>query len=90
MWGVQPTTRVLLITAGKLDWQMQKSRWFTALDEGVTVPAAAVELRRQLPGWIEKRFQTRNRNLPGGRGAVVRAESKAIFWRPPRKSTNWL
>lgn len=51
---------VLLITAGKLDWQMQKSRWFTALDEaGVTVPAAAVELR-QLPGWIEKRFQTRN------------------------------
>ena len=50
---------VLLITAGKLDWQMQKSRWFTALDEaGVTVPAAAVELR-QLPGWIEKRCQTR-------------------------------
>lgn len=39
---------------------MQKSRWFTALDEaGVTVPAAAIELR-QLPGWIEKRFQTRN------------------------------
>ncbi len=50
---------VLLITAGKLDWQMQKSRWFTALDEaGVLVPAAAVELR-QLPGWIEKRLQTR-------------------------------
>lgn len=51
---------VLLITAGKLDWQTQKSRWFTALDEaGVIVPVAVVELR-QLPGWIEKRFQTRN------------------------------
>jgi DNA polymerase-3 subunit delta len=51
---------VLLISAGKLDGPMQKSRWFTALEEvGVTVPAAALELR-QLPGWIEKRFQTRS------------------------------
>ena len=51
---------VLLITAGKLDWQTQKSRWFTALDEaGVTTPATVVELR-QLPGWIEKRFQARS------------------------------
>jgi DNA polymerase-3 subunit delta len=44
---------VLLISAGKLDWQMQKSRWFTALDEsGVLVPAAAVELR-QLPAGLK-------------------------------------
>ena len=37
---------VLLITAGKLDWQTQKSRWFAALDgAGVVVQAAPVELR---------------------------------------------
>jgi hypothetical protein len=29
----------LLVTAGKLDWNTQKSRWFAALDEaGVVVP----------------------------------------------------
>jgi len=50
---------VLLITAGKLDWQVQKSRWFTALDEaGVIVAAPAVE-RAQLPGWIEQRLRER-------------------------------
>lgn len=50
---------VLLISAGKLDWQTQKTRWFMALDEaGVTVPATAVEVR-QLPGWIERRMRER-------------------------------
>ena len=50
---------VLLISAGKLDWQTQKTRWFMALDEaGVTVPATVVDAR-QLPGWIERRMRER-------------------------------
>ncbi|MFO1371164.1 MAG: DNA polymerase III subunit delta [Candidatus Competibacteraceae bacterium] len=50
---------VLLITAGKLDWNTQKSRWFTALDEvGVVVAATPVD-SRQLPTWIEQRLQQR-------------------------------
>lgn len=53
---------VLLITAGKLDWSTQKTRWFAALDgAGVTVPSAPLELR-QLPVWIEKRLQARGLN----------------------------
>jgi DNA polymerase-3 subunit delta len=53
---------VLLITAGKLDWTTQKSRWFAALDEvGVTVPAPPVEAR-QLPAWIERRLRERGFN----------------------------
>jgi DNA polymerase-3 subunit delta len=53
---------VLLITAGKLDWQTQKSRWFAALDgAGVVVQAAPVELG-QLPGWIDRRLRSRGLN----------------------------
>lgn len=53
---------VLLITAGKLDWNTQKSRWFTALDNmGVVVLAAPVE-PRQLPAWIERRLRGRGLN----------------------------
>jgi DNA polymerase-3 subunit delta len=53
---------VLLITASKLDWQTQKSRWFAALEgAGVTVPAAPVEFR-QLPAWIERRLRERGLN----------------------------
>ncbi|MDS4020530.1 MAG: DNA polymerase III subunit delta [Candidatus Competibacter sp.] len=53
---------VLLITAGKLDWTTQKSRWFAALDEaGVTVPAPPVDAR-QLPAWIERRLRERGLN----------------------------
>lgn len=53
---------VLLITAGKLDWNTQKSRWFAALDEaGVAVPAMPVE-PRQLPAWIERRLRERGLN----------------------------
>jgi len=53
---------VLLITAGKLDWQTQKSRWFTALDgAGVVVAAMPVEAR-QLPDWIERRLRDRGLN----------------------------
>ena len=53
---------VLLITAGKLDWNTQKSRWFAALDgAGVVVAAAPVE-SRQLPGWIERRLRERGLN----------------------------
>ena len=50
---------VLLVTAGKLDWNIQKSRWFAALDAtGVVVPAAPVE-SGQLPAWIERRLRER-------------------------------
>jgi DNA polymerase-3 subunit delta len=53
---------VLLITAGKLDWSTQKSRWFAALDgAGVVVQAAPVE-PGQLPGWIERRLRSRGLN----------------------------
>ncbi|MDG4551141.1 MAG: DNA polymerase III subunit delta [Candidatus Contendobacter sp.] len=53
---------VLLITAGKLDWQTQKSHWFTALDgAGVIVQAAPVE-PGQWPGWIERRLRGRGLN----------------------------
>ena len=53
---------VLLITAGKLDWNTQKSRWFAALDgAGVVVAALPVE-PRQLPGWIERRLRERGLN----------------------------
>lgn len=53
---------VLLITAGKLDWQTQKSHWFTALDgAGVIVQAAPME-PGQLPGWIERRLRSRGLN----------------------------
>ena len=53
---------VLLITAGKLDWQTQKSRWFAALDgAGLVVQAAPVELG-QLPGWIDRRLRSRGLN----------------------------
>ena len=54
-----PEDVALLITAGKLDWNTQKSRWFTALDEaGVVVAATPVE-PQQLPGWIERRLRSR-------------------------------
>ena len=54
-----PEDIALLITAGKLDWNTQKSRWFAALDEaGVVVAAAPVE-PQQLPGWIERRLRSR-------------------------------
>lgn len=54
-----PEDVALLITAGKLDWNTQKSRWFAALDEaGVVVAALPVE-PRQLLGWIERRLRSR-------------------------------
>lgn len=50
---------VLLITAGKLDWQTRKSRWFTTLENaGVVVAAQPVEGRR-LADWIEGRLRDR-------------------------------
>ncbi len=50
---------VLLITAGKLDWQTQKGRWFTALDgAGVVIQTAPLE-PGQLAGWIERRLRSR-------------------------------
>ena len=53
---------VLLITAGKLDWQTQKSRWFAALDgAGAVVQAAPVE-SGQLSVWIERRLRSRGLN----------------------------
>lgn len=56
--ATRPTADVvLLVTAGKLDWQVQKGRWFTALEgAGVTVAAQPVEAR-QLPAWIERRMR---------------------------------
>jgi DNA polymerase-3 subunit delta len=57
-----PEDAILLITAGKLDWQTQKGRWFTALDgAGVVVAAMPVEAR-QLPAWIERRLRDRGLN----------------------------
>ncbi|KAB2932086.1 MAG: DNA polymerase III subunit delta [Candidatus Contendobacter sp.] len=53
---------ILLITAGKLDWQIQKSRWFVALDgAGAVVQAAPVE-PGQLSGWVERRLRSRGLN----------------------------
>lgn len=53
---------VLLITAGKLDWNTQKGRWFGALDAaGVVVEATPIELS-QLPAWIERRLRSRRLN----------------------------
>lgn len=50
---------VLLITAGKLDWNTQKGRWFAALDAaGVVVAAMPIELS-QLPAWIDRRLRSR-------------------------------
>jgi len=62
-YAAQPAEdAILLITAGKLDWQTQKGRWFTALDgAGVVVAAMPVEAR-QLPGWIERRLRDRGLN----------------------------
>ena len=58
-----PEDVALLVTAGKLDWNTQKSRWFAALDEaGVAVAAMPVE-PQQLPGWIERRARSRGLNL---------------------------
>lgn len=53
---------VLLMIAGKVDWQAQKSRWFAAMDEaGVVVPALPVDAR-QFPAWIERRLRDRGLN----------------------------
>lgn len=53
---------VLLMTAGKLDWQTQKGRWFAALEgAGIVVAAMPVEAR-QLPGWIERRLRASGLN----------------------------
>lgn len=62
-YAARPATdAVLLITAGKLDWQTQKSRWFAALEgAGVTVAALPVEARH-LPHWIERRLRERGLN----------------------------
>lgn len=68
-----PEDVALLITAGKLDWNTQKSRWFTALDEaGVVVAAAPVE-PQQLPGWIERRLRSRGLN-PAPEAVTLLAE----------------
>ncbi|MDQ5911150.1 MAG: polymerase subunit delta [Pseudomonadota bacterium] len=57
--GRLPEDVVLLITAGKIDWQTQKGRWFTALDgAGVVIAAMPIEMR-QLPGWIDRRLRDR-------------------------------
>ncbi|MBL8258810.1 MAG: DNA polymerase III subunit delta [Candidatus Competibacteraceae bacterium] len=53
---------VLLVTAGKLDWATQKSRWFAALDGAGAVVAALPVEPRQLPGWIERRLRARGLN----------------------------
>lgn len=68
-----PEDVVLLITAGKLDWNTQKSRWFAALDEaGVVVAAAPVE-PRQLSSWIERRLRERGLN-PAPEAVTLLAE----------------
>ena len=57
-----PQDLVLLITAGKLDWQTQKSRWFTALDAaGVVIPVAPIE-SAHWPDWIARRLRSRGLN----------------------------
>ncbi len=68
-----PEDIALLITAGKLDWNTQKSRWFAALDEaGVVVAATPVE-PQQLPGWIERRLRSRGLN-PAPEAVTLLAE----------------
>lgn len=52
-----PADAVLLVSAGKLDAEAQKSRWFQALDAaGVVVPIRPVAAA-ELPGWIERRLR---------------------------------
>lgn len=64
---------VLLVTAGKLDWQARKTRWFVALDEaGVVIQAAPLETG-QLAGWIERRLRSRRLN-PTPEAVVLLAE----------------
>lgn len=73
-YAAQPAEdTVLLITAGKLDWSTQKSRWFTALDAaGLVVQSALIEPAQWL-AWIERRLRQRGLH-PTPEAAALLAE----------------
>jgi DNA polymerase-3 subunit delta len=55
-----------LVQLPKLDFQQQKSGWFTALDSaGVTLRVEPVE-RRELPAWIAKRLVAQGQRVADG------------------------
>jgi hypothetical protein len=58
--AAQPASdNVVLVLAGKLDRDVEKSAWFRALDEaGATVRAWPLR-RNELPGWIGQRLRAR-------------------------------
>jgi DNA polymerase-3 subunit delta len=55
-----------LVQLPKLDFQQQKSAWFSALDAaGVMVRVEPVE-RRELPAWIARRLAAQGQRVPDG------------------------
>ncbi len=51
-----PEDILMLITAGRLEWSIQRSHWFKALDKaGVVISANPID-PRLLPSWIEHRL----------------------------------
>ncbi|HEX7639593.1 MAG TPA: DNA polymerase III subunit delta [Burkholderiaceae bacterium] len=64
----------LLVHLPRLDWQQQKSAWFTALDgAGVTVAADTIG-RDALPAWIAKRLALQGQRVePGAAGEATLA-----------------
>lgn len=64
---------VLLISAGKLDQEVQQSRWLKALDAaGVLVQVWPVDAR-QLPAWIERRMLSKGLH-PASEAVALLAE----------------
>jgi DNA polymerase-3 subunit delta len=56
----------LLVHLPKLDWQQQKSAWFSALDAaGVMIPADTID-RHALPAWLAKRFALQGQRVEAG------------------------
>lgn len=58
-----PADNVLVITSARLDKQVQKSKWYTALDKaGVTISVWPIDTER-LPEWIRQRIQQRGKSI---------------------------
>ncbi len=57
---------LLLVQLPRLDWQQQKSAWFSALEgAGVTIAAETIE-RAALPAWIAKRLAAQGQRVEAG------------------------
>lgn len=51
---------VLLIVAGKIDKQSQRSKWYTALDQRGSIITVWPVGRREMPSWIQMRLKQRH------------------------------